>query len=162
MRGGSIVLLAWSLLLLVLFAGNWIYEGSPVQIAQSAAAFGLILLWGLAGLLIAGREALRRGPPPPRSEAKGVPEVSFGAAGAGFALATIVFGLVWGHFLVYFGAGLLVLSLGRLVVEVRSERATVRAHRPPAPNEASTLKAASPYREGSTAEPGAASEEAKR
>ena len=129
MRGGSIPLLAWALLLLVLFAGNWIYQGDPVQTAQSAAAVGVIALWGLAGIALSGREAVRRGPPRPEREARGVPDISFGAAGAGFALATLVFGLVWGHFLVYFGAGLLVLSLGRLALELRAERRTLQSHR---------------------------------
>ncbi len=135
MRGGSIPVLAWALLLLVLYLGNWIYEGAPTQLATSAGALGMIVIWGVVGALF-GREALRRGPPRAARSAEGVSEVSFGAASAGFAVATIVFGLVWGHFLIYFGAGLLVLSLGRLVVELRSERATVREHQPPAPGEA--------------------------
>lgn len=136
MRGGSIPVLFWALLLLVLYAANWIYEGARTQIAASAGALALIVIWGLAGVLF-GRAALRRGPPPPASSTEGASEVSFGAALAGFAVATIVFGLVWGHFLVYFGAGLLVLSLGRLVLELRSERETLHAHRPASPQEAS-------------------------
>jgi len=135
MRGGSIPVLLWALLLLVLYLGNWIYEGAPTQTATSAAAVGMIVVWGLVGALF-GREALRRGPPPASSSVEGVSDISFGAASAGFAVATIVFGLVWGHFLIYFGAGLLVLSLGRVILELRAERASVRAHRPPASGEA--------------------------
>jgi hypothetical protein len=135
MRGGSIPVLLWALILLVLFAGNWIYQGDPTQTAVSAGALGVIVLWGLGGLLFAGREALRRGAPAFRGVAEGQPAISVGAACAGFALATIVFGLVWGHFLIYFGAGLLVLALGRLAIELRSERESVRAHRPPGPQD---------------------------
>jgi hypothetical protein len=130
MRGGAIVVLTWSLLLLALFLGNWIYTGDGTQIAVSAGSFGLILTWGVL-VALSGREALRRGPPPPRSSAEGISDISFGAAVAGFALATVVFGLTWGHFLVYFGAGLFVVALVRLGVELRSERGTLRAHRPP-------------------------------
>src|SRR5205814_784006 len=129
MRGGALVLLIWSLLLLALFLGNWIYAGDGTQIAVSAAAVGLILTWGVL-VALSGREALRRGPPPARTSAEGVSDISFGAAVAGFAVATIVFGLVWGHFLVYFGAGLLVAALIRLGIELRSERETLRAYRP--------------------------------
>jgi len=136
MRGGSIPVLIWACLLLVLFAANWIYQGDIVQFAQSAAAVIVIVLFALAGAAF-GRGALRRGPPPQASTVEGVSEVSFGAAGVGFGLATLVFGIVWGHFLIYFGAGLMVFSLGRLALELRSERKSVSEHRPPAPLEAS-------------------------
>jgi hypothetical protein len=128
MRGGALAVLIWSLLLLLLFLGNWIYAGDRTQIAVSAGSVGLMLTWGVL-VALSGREALRRGPPPTRTSAEGVSDISFGAAVAGFAVATIVFGLVWGHFLVYFGAGLFVAALIRLAIELRSERETLRAYR---------------------------------
>ncbi len=56
-----------------------------------------------------------------------MPQASTGAVFIGhIASRTILFGLAWSKFFVYFGAGILLLSLGRLVVELRSERTTNR------------------------------------
>ena len=44
-------------------------------------------------------------------------------------MGTILFGLVWAKFLLFFGFGILLLSIGRLVVEVRSERMSNRRAR---------------------------------
>ena len=38
---------------------------------------------------------------------------------AALALASIVFGFTFGSFLIYFGAGLLVIAVGRIAVERR-------------------------------------------
>ena len=40
--------------------------------------------------------------------------------------ACILFGIVWAGFLIYFGAGVLVLSLGRLALELRAQRKSRR------------------------------------
>jgi hypothetical protein len=136
MRGGALVVLIWSLLLLALFLGHWIYAAEGTQIAISGGSLGIIVLSG-AAIALSGREALRRGPPPARTKVEAVPDISFAAGLIGFSIATIGFGFVWGHFLTYFGAGLLALSIGRLVLELRAERATLRAHRPPPAGEAS-------------------------
>ena len=52
MRGGSLPLLVWALLLLLLYLGDWIYEGAPTQAAASAGAVAIIALWGLAGVAL--------------------------------------------------------------------------------------------------------------
>jgi hypothetical protein len=39
----------------------------------------------------------------------------------------ILFGLAWANFLVYLGFALLIVALGRLAVEWRSQRASVRS-----------------------------------
>ncbi len=135
MRGGALVVLAWSALLLVLFLGHWIYAGEPTQVAISGGSLAIMVLSAVA-IALSGREALRRGPPPARAKVEAVPDISFAAGLIGFSIATIGFGFVWGHFLTYFGAGLLLLSIGRLALELRAERATLRAHRPPRPGEA--------------------------
>jgi hypothetical protein len=44
------------------------------------------------------------------------------AAGIGVSLGCILFGIAWARFLVDFGIGVLVLSIGRLVLELRAER----------------------------------------
>jgi peptidoglycan/LPS O-acetylase OafA/YrhL len=134
MRGGALVVLVWSLLLLVLFVGHWLYAGEGTQIAITAGSVGVIVLWGALGALL-GREALRRGPPPPRRAVEAVPDFSFAAGLIGFSIASIGFGFAWGHFLTYFGLGLLVISLVRLGIELRSQRETLRAHVTPAPGD---------------------------
>lgn len=123
MRGGAIPLLAWGTVLLVLYAINWIWEGKAIQFGTTLAAV-LIIYAGAVLLWLARRDALRRGPPPAAPELEPVPQASTGAVFTGLSVGAILFGLVWAKFLVFFGAGTLVLSLGRLAVELRSERAT--------------------------------------
>jgi hypothetical protein len=122
-RGGAIPLLAWATILLVLYAGNWIWEGRPIQIGTTV--FAIVVIYGGAGILwLFRREALKRGPPPPAQEIESVPEASIGSVLVALASASILFGLVWAQFFVYFGAGLLVLALGRVAIELRDERRT--------------------------------------
>lgn len=126
MRGGAIPLLAWSALLAILLAGNWAWTGDALQVGEFGFAVLVIALAaGLATLASRGG-ALRRGPPEPPApdEPEVVPDLSFGATLAALAVAAVVFGLAFGHFLVYFGAGLLVLALGRLAVEHRAQKRT--------------------------------------
>jgi uncharacterized iron-regulated membrane protein len=122
-RGGGIPLLAWGTILLVLYAGNWVWEGRPIQVGTTV--FAIVVIYGGAGLLwLARRESLRRGAPPAVPEVKSVPTASVGAVLAALGLASILFGLVWALFFVYFGAGLLALALGRVASELRAERRT--------------------------------------
>ena len=126
MRGGAIAILAWATLNLVLFAGNAIWNSKAVSAAAAGTAVLIIYTLGI-GVWLAGRDALRPGPPEPRSEVEAVPEASPGAVGAGLSVGCILFGLAWANFLVYFGFGALLVSLGRLVLEKRAERASVRS-----------------------------------
>jgi hypothetical protein len=126
MRGGAIPLLAWGTLLVVLLALNWIWTGDAIQVG--AFAFAALAVYSGAGLVaLTGRDALRRGPPPAGRELEAVPESSLAAVLAGIAIASILFGIVWAGFLIYFGAGMLVASLGRLALELRAERETRRS-----------------------------------
>ncbi len=126
MRGGAIPVIAWGTLLLVLFIGNWIWDGKAVNAAEAAFA-SLIIYSAALGLWLARRESVRRGPPPPRTRIEASPSMSLGAVLAGIAVGSILFGLVWAQFLFIFGIGLLVVAVGRLVLEVRSERESRRA-----------------------------------
>ena len=121
MRGGAIPILAWGTILLVLAIGNWVWNAKPVSGAAASAAVAIIYLLGVL-LWVSRREALRRGPPEPRPDLDSVPQASLAAAGIGVSLGCILFGIAWARFLVAFGIGLLVLSLGRLVLEMRAER----------------------------------------
>jgi formate hydrogenlyase subunit 3/multisubunit Na+/H+ antiporter MnhD subunit len=91
-------------------------------VGSFALAAGLV--YAFAALLVAwNREALKTGPPPVDDEPEAVPEASFAAVLVGLSIACIGFGLVWAGFLIYFGAGVLVLSVGRLVLELRAQLA---------------------------------------
>jgi hypothetical protein len=123
MRGGAIPLLAWGTLLLVLCIINWIWNARAVSAAT--AAFAAVVIYAFALVLwLARRESIRRGPPPPPTDPEGVPDHSVAGVLVGLSVAAILFGLVWANFLVYFGAALLVASLGRLFVELRAQRAS--------------------------------------
>jgi hypothetical protein len=128
-RGGAIPLLAWGTLLVVLLVGNWIWTGDAVQVGSFALAAGVV--YALAVLLVvSSRQALKTGPPPPDDELEVVPEASLAAVLVGVSIACIGFGLVWAGFLIYFGAGVLALALGRLVLELRAELAARDALKP--------------------------------
>jgi hypothetical protein len=121
MRGGAIPVLAWGTILLVLAIGNWVWDAKPVNAGAASAAVAIVYVFGLA-LWLSRREAVRPGPPEPGPVLESVPQASLAAAGVGVSLGCILFGIAWARFLVAFGIGLLVLSVGRLVLEVRAER----------------------------------------
>jgi hypothetical protein len=126
MRGGAIPMLAWGTLLLVLAIGNWVWNDRTVSGLVATAAVVIVYCFG-AGLWLARREAIRRGPPEPRSEAETVPQTSVSAVLIGLSVGCALFGLAWARFLLDFGIALFIVSVGRLVLEVRAERASRRA-----------------------------------
>jgi hypothetical protein len=125
MRGGAIPILAWGTFLLVLCVGNWVWDDRTVNGAAATAAVVIVYAFGIA-LWLARRESIRRGPPEPAPEPEAVPHASVAAAAIGLSVGCGLFGLAWSKFLLYFGIGTLVASLGRLAVELRSERVTRR------------------------------------
>jgi O-antigen ligase len=124
-RGGAIPVIVWGTILLVLAIGNAVWDSKPVNGIEAFVATAIVYAIALL-FWLARREAIRRGPPPPDTELDPVPQASTGAVFIAISVATILFGFAWSKFFVYFGAGILLLSLGRLVVEVRSERTTNR------------------------------------
>ncbi len=116
-------MLIWSGLLLVLYAGNWVWEGKKIDTGQTLFAVALILAWAI-GIALASRHALRGGAPARETEPETAPEASFGSAGLAIAVAIAAFGAIFGHFLYYFGAAVALLSLGRIALEVRASRRT--------------------------------------
>jgi hypothetical protein len=122
-RGGAIPLLAWGTVLLVLYVGNWIWEGRLIQAGPTVYAVLAVYACGVLLWLRRG-EAIKPGPPPPRTDPEAVPEASIAAVLIGLSVGMILFGVVWAQFLVYFGAAVLLLSLGRLALELRSERSS--------------------------------------
>jgi hypothetical protein len=126
MRGGALPVIAWGCLLAALMATNAIWTGDDIQIATFA--FAMLVILSIVTLLAISsrRRALRRGAPERDRGVEGVPEISFGTALAGLGLGGLVFGLAFGHFFIYFGAGLIVIGLARVAVELRAERRSVR------------------------------------
>lgn len=128
MRGGAIPILTWGTILLVLAVGNWVWNSRTVSGLAASGAVAIIYLFGLA-VWLARREAIRRGPPEPRAEPETVPQASLAAVGIGVSAGCALFGLAWAKFLLDFGIALFIVSVGRLVLEIRAERATRRAAR---------------------------------
>ena len=128
MRGGAIPIVAWATLLVVMLVLNWIWTGDAIQVGTFAFAALAVYTAGLL-LWLARREAIRPGPPSASCDPELEPNDSVAAAGVGLSVACILFGVVWSNFLVLFGAGTLVASLGRLGLELRAQRAAGEAVR---------------------------------
>jgi uncharacterized iron-regulated membrane protein len=125
MRGGAIPIFSWGTLLLVLMIINVIWAGSQIQAAMFGYALAVVYGTALA-LWIRHRDAVRRGPPRLESSPEAVPRSSLAAMTLGIAIGAMMFGVVFGKFLVFVGGGVWLLAAGRLVVEVRAERRSLR------------------------------------
>ena len=129
MRGGALPVIVWGCLLGALMATNAIWTGDTIQIGDYAYAMLTLVTIVVALTLASRRRALRRGPPELDERPDAVPDISFGAALAAVGLAALIFGLAFGHFFIYFGAGLMVLGLARVGTELRSQRRTLERYR---------------------------------
>ncbi|MBV9002533.1 MAG: hypothetical protein JO304_25990 [Solirubrobacterales bacterium] len=125
MRGGAIPIFAWGTILLVLAIGNWVWNGRAVGSGAASAAVLIVYGFGVA-VWLARREAIRRGPPEPRSEPEAVPQASLAAVLIGLSAGCALFGLAWAKFLLYLGIVMFVVAVGRLIIELRATRATRR------------------------------------
>jgi uncharacterized iron-regulated membrane protein len=128
MRGGAIPILTWGTILLALCIGNWVWNDKPVNGAAATAAVVIIYAFGVV-LWLARRESIRPGSPEPTAEPEAVPQASLAAVLIGLSVGCALFGVAWAKFLLYFGAGMLALAVGRLAIELRAERATRRQAR---------------------------------
>jgi hypothetical protein len=111
MRSGVAPLLIWSLLLGLMAMVNVIWAGITIQTATFALAVLAVVIVA-AGLLTTGP---RRGP-------EAIPRYSLATAFTAVGLAVLLFGLTFGHFLVYLGAAVIVAGIGRLTLELRAQR----------------------------------------
>jgi hypothetical protein len=116
-RGGAIPLAVWGVLLVVLLSINWIWEGTGIHVALFGYAV-LTVLIAVAALRLMNRQALRKGPPQHRPREEALPRISVACAGIGLSTGAILYGAVFGKFLVFIGGGLLVFSAGRLGLEL--------------------------------------------
>lgn len=129
MRGGALPVIAWFVLLGTLMATNAIWTHDTIQIETYAFAVGVTIATALLLTVTSRRRALQRGAPElERGHLEAVPDISFGAALAGLGLGVLVFGFVFGHFLVYFGLGLVVIASARVAQELRAQSQTLREH----------------------------------
>jgi Na+/H+-translocating membrane pyrophosphatase len=101
----------------VLLAINWIWEGAGIHVGLFGYAV-LTVVMGVLTLWLMNRQALRKGPPEHRPVPEALPRVSFACAGIGLSTGAILYGAVFGKFLVFIGGALLVFSLGRLALEL--------------------------------------------
>lgn len=115
MRDGARPLLFWALLLTATATLNAIWAGISIQTATFGAAILVIVVVALA-VLVRPRHS---GPEP-------VTQASFAAMIVAVGFAALLFGLTFGHFLIYFGAGLMVAGIGRLLVELHHQRRAMR------------------------------------
>ncbi|HWE08487.1 MAG TPA: hypothetical protein VG325_03990 [Solirubrobacteraceae bacterium] len=129
MRGGAIPLLAWALLLSVLYAINVVWTGKGLDAAMAGFAVAATIVTALALAVRRPREALRSGPPPPSEEPKAIPTASYGSVLLAVGVAATVFGLSFAHFVVYFGGGLILVSLGLIAREGYLQRRALRRWR---------------------------------
>ncbi len=122
MRGGAIAVLVWAALLSVLLVINVIWAGSAIQAAMFGFAIVIVAGSGLTAIAL-NRSAIRRGPPAAEEgRIDAVPDLSFGAMLLGIAVGVALYGQVFGKSLTYVGLGLVVIALGRLLVETRTGR----------------------------------------
>jgi hypothetical protein len=128
-RGGAIPLLVWALILAVLYALNVIWTGNHVNLAMAVFAVGATVATAVGFVALSGREAVRRGEPPPSEEPRAIPTASVGAVLLAVGLAAFAFGFAFGHFLVYFGAGVMIVALGVLAREASTQRQVLRRRR---------------------------------
>jgi hypothetical protein len=126
-RGGSIPLFAWGLLLVVLLIVNAVWTSDTIQVALFGFAAGVVFLSAIAFAVASRGEGLRRGAPAASDELETVPTSSLGAVMVAAGFAALMFGLVFGRFLIYFGAGVVIASLAQVTREMRDERRARRA-----------------------------------
>lgn len=125
MRGGALPILAWALILTLSGTTNAIWTGDDIQIAMFGGAVLITVLTAVV-LVLRRREALRPGEPEAPAQPEPVTHASFATMIVAVGFAALMFGLAFGHFLIYLGAGLMVAGLGRLLIELRHEWRAVR------------------------------------
>ena len=126
MRGGAIPLLVWGVILAVLYALNVIWTGKGLDAAMAGFALAATFVTAIAFIALRPREALKKGEPPPSAEPRAISSASYGAVLLAVGVAALVYGFAFGHFLVYFGAGLIIVSLGVLAREKHAQRQALK------------------------------------
>jgi hypothetical protein len=108
----AIPLLVWAALLTTLAVILWVWTSDDLPPAIFSGAAGIAWLVGLYGLL-RGRALAR---------VHMAPDLSLPSALAALAIAMLVLGALIGRWLVFVGAGVLVIALAGVARELRAER----------------------------------------
>ena len=112
MNRAAIPLLVWAALLTTLAGVLWIWTSNDLPPAIFSGAAGIAWLIGLYGLLR----------PPALARIRMAPDLSLPSALVAFAVVMLVLGALVGRWLVFLGAGVLVIALAGLARELRAER----------------------------------------
>lgn len=129
MRGGAIPVLVWGTILAVALALVSVWTGRGIVVGVAGFAVGATFATALAVILLRPREALRRGPPEPSPEPRAVASASVGSVLLAIGAAALVYGLAFGRFLIFFGAGLMVVATAILAREKLAQRRALRQWR---------------------------------
>jgi hypothetical protein len=103
---------AWAALLSVLASVLWVWTSDDLPPAVFTGAAGVVWLAGLVALFV----------PRPTAGSRAAPDLSLASAFVAFAVATLVLGALIGRWLVYVGAGLLLVGLAGVARELRAQR----------------------------------------
>jgi len=125
MRAGAIPLIAWGVLLAILFSVHLLMTGAATGDLVDTLCYGgaLALVVACAVISVVHRhETARRGSPELDTEAVAVPAASLGAPLLALAFVACGFGLVFGSFLVFGAGGVFVGAVFALTRELRDER----------------------------------------
>ena len=113
--------LAWGSYLAILTVILWIWWGDWLSVLQLGSA--ALVTWLIAfAFVVTYRQGRLGATPRAGRERRVLADVSPGAALTGIALAGLLYGAEFGFFLVLISAGLLVLGLVQLGIELRAER----------------------------------------
>jgi hypothetical protein len=103
---------AWAALLTVLAVVLWAWTSDDLPPAVFGAAAAIVWVAGLVALFVRRR----------RPGARPAPDLSLASAFVAFAVAALVLGALVGRWLVYLGAGLLLIGLVGVARELRAQR----------------------------------------
>jgi hypothetical protein len=128
MRGGAIPLLVWALLNLILLVIDWIWQGTQIGVALTGYTVLIVNLFAFVYWLM-NRAAVRKGEPTHDGEPQALPRISLPAALIGISVGVILYGVVFGKFMVFIGIALLALALGGVGRELIWQQRTLSSVR---------------------------------
>jgi hypothetical protein len=111
MRGESAVVLFWGLLVSGLAAGLAVFTTEALQLGLFLAAITVTVLTGIALWAFPRRERPRR-----------IRDLSLPTLALAAGVALLVFGVGFGRWLMFVGAGVVVVALGAIARETRAGR----------------------------------------
>jgi hypothetical protein len=108
----AVPMFAWAAFLTVLAVVLWFWtsDALPPAVFTGSAA----IAWAAGFVALATRRPLRR--------VRAAPDLSVASALVAFAVAMLVLGALLGRWLVYLGAGTLLVGLGGVARELRAQR----------------------------------------